>query len=232
MATIGLAHVENPLEFGIVITREDGSIERFLEKPTWGQVFSDTINTGHLRARARDLRLHRRRPSRRLLRARSSPACSRTASPSSAPSPRATGRTSARSRPTSAPTRTSSTARSTSTSRASRCVPGVWLGEGAEVHPDADPHRPGGDRRQLPDRGRRHRRRVHGARGQRAGPQRSRSSSAPSCSDNAYLGDGVRLRGTVVGRVCDLRNGRAHRGGRRASATSASSARRPCSARA
>jgi mannose-1-phosphate guanylyltransferase/phosphomannomutase len=46
MATIGLAHVENPLEFGIVITHEDGSIERFLEKPTWGQVFSDTINTG------------------------------------------------------------------------------------------------------------------------------------------------------------------------------------------
>ena len=37
---------ENPLEFGIVITREAGSIERFLEKPTWGQVFSDTINTG------------------------------------------------------------------------------------------------------------------------------------------------------------------------------------------
>jgi len=46
LATIGLAHVENPLEFGIVITREDGTIERFLEKPTWGQVFSDTINTG------------------------------------------------------------------------------------------------------------------------------------------------------------------------------------------
>jgi len=46
LATIGLAHVENPLEFGIVITEEDGRIERFLEKPTWGQVFSDTINTG------------------------------------------------------------------------------------------------------------------------------------------------------------------------------------------
>ena len=45
-ATIGLTAVENPLEFGIVITREDGTIERFLEKPTWGQVFSDTINTG------------------------------------------------------------------------------------------------------------------------------------------------------------------------------------------
>jgi mannose-1-phosphate guanylyltransferase / phosphomannomutase len=46
MATIGLVQVENPLEFGIVITKPDGSIERFLEKPTWGQVFSDTINTG------------------------------------------------------------------------------------------------------------------------------------------------------------------------------------------
>ncbi len=46
MATIGLIRVENPLEFGIVITKEDGSIERFLEKPGWGQVFSDTINTG------------------------------------------------------------------------------------------------------------------------------------------------------------------------------------------
>ena len=45
-ATLALCAVENPLEFGIVITREDGSIERFLEKPGWGQVFSDTINTG------------------------------------------------------------------------------------------------------------------------------------------------------------------------------------------
>src|SRR4051795_10237945 len=46
LATLALKAMENPLEFGIVITREDGSIERFLEKPTWGQVFSDTINTG------------------------------------------------------------------------------------------------------------------------------------------------------------------------------------------
>ncbi len=46
LTTIALHSVPNPLEFGIVITREDGSIERFLEKPTWGQVFSDTINTG------------------------------------------------------------------------------------------------------------------------------------------------------------------------------------------
>src|SRR5436309_4702237 len=44
--TIGLKSVENPLEFGIVVTDADGRIERFLEKPSWGQVFSDTINTG------------------------------------------------------------------------------------------------------------------------------------------------------------------------------------------
>src|SRR5204863_5785052 len=44
--TFGLKSVENPLEFGIVVTDDDGRIERFLEKPSWGQVFSDTINTG------------------------------------------------------------------------------------------------------------------------------------------------------------------------------------------
>jgi mannose-1-phosphate guanylyltransferase/phosphomannomutase len=44
--TIGLKSVENPLEFGIVVTDDDGRVERFLEKPSWGQVFSDTINTG------------------------------------------------------------------------------------------------------------------------------------------------------------------------------------------
>jgi mannose-1-phosphate guanylyltransferase/phosphomannomutase len=44
--TIALKSVDNPLEFGIVVTDEDGRVERFLEKPSWGQVFSDTINTG------------------------------------------------------------------------------------------------------------------------------------------------------------------------------------------
>jgi mannose-1-phosphate guanylyltransferase/phosphomannomutase len=44
--TIGLKAVDNPLEFGIVVTDEEGRIERFLEKPSWSQVFSDTINTG------------------------------------------------------------------------------------------------------------------------------------------------------------------------------------------
>ena len=46
MATMVLTRVTNPLEYGVVITAEDGKIIRFLEKPSWGEVFSDTINTG------------------------------------------------------------------------------------------------------------------------------------------------------------------------------------------
>ncbi|MBV8369926.1 MAG: mannose-1-phosphate guanyltransferase [Candidatus Eremiobacteraeota bacterium] len=44
--TIALQRVTNPLEFGVVVTDENGRIVRFLEKPSWGEVFSDTINTG------------------------------------------------------------------------------------------------------------------------------------------------------------------------------------------
>lgn len=46
MATMVLTRVTNPLEYGVVITGDDGKIIRFLEKPSWGEVFSDTINTG------------------------------------------------------------------------------------------------------------------------------------------------------------------------------------------
>jgi len=45
-ATIVLTSVANPLEFGVVITNPDGTINRFLEKPSWGEVFSDQVNTG------------------------------------------------------------------------------------------------------------------------------------------------------------------------------------------
>ncbi len=44
--TIVLYHSHNPSQYGVVITREDGRIVRFVEKPTWGEVFSDAINTG------------------------------------------------------------------------------------------------------------------------------------------------------------------------------------------
>ncbi len=46
LVTVCLTRVPNPLEFGIVVTDEQARIERFLEKPTWGQVFTDTVNTG------------------------------------------------------------------------------------------------------------------------------------------------------------------------------------------
>ncbi len=45
-ATILLTRVSNPLQFGVVLARDDGKITRFVEKPAWGEVFSDTINTG------------------------------------------------------------------------------------------------------------------------------------------------------------------------------------------
>lgn len=45
-ATILLTRVTSPLQYGIVMTDDEGKITRFLEKPSWGQVFSDTINTG------------------------------------------------------------------------------------------------------------------------------------------------------------------------------------------
>ncbi|MGH7643616.1 MAG: sugar phosphate nucleotidyltransferase [Candidatus Dormibacteria bacterium] len=45
-ATLVLSRVANPLEYGVVITAADGHVERFLEKPSWGEVFSDQVNTG------------------------------------------------------------------------------------------------------------------------------------------------------------------------------------------
>lgn len=45
-ATLVLTSVPNPLEFGVVVTDDEGRVQRFLEKPSWGEVFSDTVNTG------------------------------------------------------------------------------------------------------------------------------------------------------------------------------------------
>ena len=46
LATLVLTRVTNPLQYGVVIIDENGRITRFLEKPSWGEVFSDTVNTG------------------------------------------------------------------------------------------------------------------------------------------------------------------------------------------
>jgi len=45
-ATITLTSVKDPLQFGVVITDKEKRITQFLEKPGWGEVISDTINTG------------------------------------------------------------------------------------------------------------------------------------------------------------------------------------------
>lgn len=45
-ATLVLASVTNPIEFGVVILDEDCRIKRFLEKPSSSEIFSDTVNTG------------------------------------------------------------------------------------------------------------------------------------------------------------------------------------------
>ena len=44
--TITLTSVKDPLQFGVVITDKEKRITQFLEKPGWGEVISDTINTG------------------------------------------------------------------------------------------------------------------------------------------------------------------------------------------
>ena len=46
LATLVLKHVENPLEYGVVVAGADGRVRSFHEKPDWGEVLSDTVNTG------------------------------------------------------------------------------------------------------------------------------------------------------------------------------------------
>ena len=46
VATLTLTRVPDPLEYGVVITDAQGHIRQFLEKPSWSEVISDTINTG------------------------------------------------------------------------------------------------------------------------------------------------------------------------------------------
>ncbi len=46
IATMLLTHVKDPLRYGIVIADSDGRIKKMLEKPSWGEVFSDTVNAG------------------------------------------------------------------------------------------------------------------------------------------------------------------------------------------
>ncbi|MHB8505339.1 MAG: sugar phosphate nucleotidyltransferase, partial [Acidimicrobiales bacterium] len=45
-ATVAVQVRDDPLDFGVVVIRPDGRVDRFVEKPTRGRIFSDTVNTG------------------------------------------------------------------------------------------------------------------------------------------------------------------------------------------
>lgn len=44
--TLALYSHNEPCEYGLVVTAEDGRVERFVEKPSWDRVLTDRINTG------------------------------------------------------------------------------------------------------------------------------------------------------------------------------------------
>ena len=47
-ATLGLYRHDSPLEYGLVLTDREGRVERFVEKPGWGQVFTDRSTPGSM----------------------------------------------------------------------------------------------------------------------------------------------------------------------------------------
>lgn len=203
LASIALKAMENPLEFGIVITREDGSIERFLEKPTWGQVFSDTINTGIyvLEPEIFDF-IPAGRPvdfSEEVfpaLLAEGKPLFGHTVDGYWEDVGALDAYLAAH--------------RDVLDAKVALDVPGfplgegVWLGEGAEVHPSAKIVGPAviGDYTVVEAGAHLGEYTVLGS-NVWVGPDAYLERSI--VHDNTYLGGGVRLRGCVVGRSCDLR---------------------------
>jgi len=205
MATIGLVSVENPLEFGIVVTHDDGAIERFLEKPTWGQVFTDTINTGIyvLEPEIFDW-IEPDKPVDfssdvfpKLLEA-GKPLYGAVAQGYWEDVGTLDAYVSAH--------------QDILDGRVQVSIPGfalssgVWVGEGAEIHPDARIDGPAviGDNCFV-DAGAHLGEYVVLGTGVRLGADSDLERTV--VHDNAYLGDSVRLRGTVVGRASDLRRG-------------------------
>ena len=205
LATIGLVAVENPLEFGIVITRDDGSIDRFLEKPTWGQVFSDTINTGIfvLEPEIFDF-IEADVPVD--FSAEVFPALLDAGKPVYGAVAEGywedVGTLDAYVR-----------AHKDVLDRkveveipGFRLSEGVWLGEGAEIHPEARVEGPAliGDSCRVEAGARLGEYTVLGDNVRvRSGADLQRTV----VHDNAYLGQNVRIRGATIGRSCDLRNG-------------------------
>ncbi|MDH4145502.1 MAG: sugar phosphate nucleotidyltransferase [Acidimicrobiia bacterium] len=205
LATIGLTPVDNPLEFGIVITRDDGSIERFLEKPSWGQVFSDTINTGIFML---EPEIFDYIPAGRPVdfSAEVFPKLLQEARPLYGAVAQGYWE---------------DVGTLDAYVRAHRDIldglvrvdmpgfdigNGVWMGDGAAVHPDAVVDGPAiiGDNCKI----------MAGAHignytvlGQNVRVRGGADVERTVVHDNAYIGESTRLRGTVVGRACDLRRG-------------------------
>ena len=203
LATIGLTPVENPLEFGIVITREDGTIERFLEKPSWGQVFSDTINTGIF---VLEPEIFDYIPPDRPVDFSSEvfPQLLADGKPLYGSVAEGywedVGTLEAYIR----------VHKDVLDGKAQLDLPGfelssgVWVGEGAEIHPEARLQGPAvvGDNCRIEAGARLGEYTVLGANVKvRSDVQLDRTVVL----DNAYIGEGSRLAGAVVGRACDLR---------------------------
>ncbi len=205
LATIGLVAVDNPLEFGIVITREDGSIERFLEKPTWGQVFSDTINTGIF---VLEPEIFDYIPAGEAVDFSSEVFPKLLAN--NVPLFGAVGEGYWEDVGTlDAYVRVHKDALDGKVELeipGFRLEHGVWLGEGAEIHPEAVVEGPaviGENCRVERDA----RIGEYTVLGDNVRVREGADLERVVVHDNAYLGPSVRLRGTVVGRACDLRSG-------------------------
>ncbi|MDR1195389.1 MAG: NDP-sugar synthase [Endomicrobium sp.] len=46
LATMVLKKIDAKLEYGVTIADKDGKVKKFVEKPKWSDIFSDTVNTG------------------------------------------------------------------------------------------------------------------------------------------------------------------------------------------
>ena len=181
----------------------------------------------HLRARARDLRLHPRGTLGGLLRARSSPPSSRPAGPSTATWPEGYWE---------------DVGTIEAYLKAHQDIldekvqveidgfplrPGVWLGKGSTVDPTAGDRRPGHHRRQLLDRGRGASWASTASSARTSGSATTPRSRRSVVNDNGYLGAGVRVDGGRRRPLLRPAPGRPLRAGRRCSARSASWAATP-----
>ena len=196
-----------------MITRDDGSIERFLEKPTWGQVFSDTINTGIFVLEPEIFDYIEPDRAGRLLRPRCSRRCSSDGKPLFGAVAEGywedVGTLEAYLRAH----KDILDGRCRSTSPASSWATACGWGRAPRSTPTPrSSARPSSARtaasRPASGSG------PYTVLGANVRVRADADLERVVVHDNAYLGEGVRLRGAIIGRSCDLRARRPRRGGR------------------